>query len=73
MIFLRKNNPRYSLRQEENYCLPESSYTAILKKLKEEGILIVRPEGMLIVSLIFSLGFRKFSLHTTEILLRTSY
>ncbi|KAL4002203.1 Cytochrome c oxidase biogenesis protein Cmc1 like family protein [Acanthocheilonema viteae] len=40
----RKNNPRYSPRQEESRCLPESSYTATLKKLKEEGVLIVRPE-----------------------------
>ncbi|EJW88772.1 hypothetical protein WUBG_00316 [Wuchereria bancrofti] len=41
---MRKNNPRYSSRPEENHCLPESSYTATLNKLKEEGVLIIRPE-----------------------------
>ncbi|VDK78787.1 unnamed protein product [Litomosoides sigmodontis] len=43
-VLKRKSNPRYASRAEENYCLPESSYTATLKKLKEEGVLIVRPE-----------------------------
>ncbi|VDO08480.1 unnamed protein product [Brugia timori] len=44
-VLKRKNNPRYSSRPEENHCLPESSYTATLNKLKEEGVLIIRPEG----------------------------
>uniref|UniRef100_A0A0R3S6G1 COX assembly mitochondrial protein n=1 Tax=Elaeophora elaphi TaxID=1147741 RepID=A0A0R3S6G1_9BILA len=52
-ILKRKNNPRYSPRPEESKCLPESSYTTTLKKLKEEGVLIVRPEGIFIILLIF--------------------
>uniref|UniRef100_A0A915PC30 COX assembly mitochondrial protein n=1 Tax=Setaria digitata TaxID=48799 RepID=A0A915PC30_9BILA len=45
-VLKRKNNPRYSPRLPESNCLPESSYTPTLKKLKEEGVLIIRPEGM---------------------------
>ncbi|VDN05961.1 unnamed protein product [Thelazia callipaeda] len=43
-LLKRKNNPRYSRRMTESRCLPESSYTSTLKKLKEEGILVIRPE-----------------------------
>uniref|UniRef100_A0A8R1U1I3 COX assembly mitochondrial protein n=1 Tax=Onchocerca volvulus TaxID=6282 RepID=A0A8R1U1I3_ONCVO len=43
-VLKRKNNPRYAPRPEESPCLPESSYTPTLKKLKEEGVLIIRPE-----------------------------
>ncbi|KAM3716004.1 COX assembly mitochondrial protein [Dirofilaria immitis] len=43
-VLKRKNNPRYSPRPEGSQCLPENSYTSTLKKLKEEGVLIIRPE-----------------------------
>ncbi|VDK54128.1 unnamed protein product [Gongylonema pulchrum] len=45
-VLYRKNNPQYAESPPESRCLPESSYTPILKRLKEERVLVIRPEGI---------------------------
>ncbi|CAD5215120.1 unnamed protein product [Bursaphelenchus okinawaensis] len=44
-IYRRDTNPKYGKRLVENKRLPESYYTPALKKLKEQGVLLLDTES----------------------------